>query len=499
MTTVIQSLGNFPNSVNNERCMARKNQKNDINTQCPNRKKDNNYCGKHRNYDRHHFVRIDQTLPTTTSINIQPVTTNILSTNSTSIDSSLNSSSSNYDNNTLTNQMNNISLDIKNDISQSKLDNIFFNDAGLQINGNSGFSNECLKKNMDGKFDDNILNCKYKIGKYKTSKKSCTHKYYYNKKPSYPLQILDYLISPNMDRSATAIKKTCKHYKLISSKNLKKIDITKMRNIVIRFFETMLDALINIDKVLLLQRNIKQWIKNNKYKINGPAVYNRGLCNNSTDFYSFDSIKDISNDYFFSYKDKDGFIYGFHIESFVQLINESSNSKNPYNREAINNNVKKRARDMWHKLELANKKSNHVIFKESNDIRAIMRNKCLTVFQLIDMFGYQTNINWILRMSLSRLKTIYRSLENYWHYRAGITDEMRANIEPNGDLFSSRGRNQVNRNINKYVVMGVILDVIEKLVSNGITDDDKQMGCIIALMALGDIIPECAHSNPWLV
>ena len=35
------------------------------------------------------------------------------------------------------------------------------------------------------------------------------------------------------------------------------------------------------------------------------------------------------------YKDNDGFIYGFHIDSFIQLINQNDNNINPYNRNIL--------------------------------------------------------------------------------------------------------------------------------------------------------------------
>tara|TARA_B110000285_G_scaffold165437_1_gene184787 strand:- start:73 stop:1209 length:1137 start_codon:yes stop_codon:yes gene_type:complete len=74
----------------------------------------------------------------------------------------------------------------------------------------------------------------------------------------------------------------------------------------------------------------------------GPAGFNRKLCNNLTDFNTLELVETIPIHSFFSYKDIDGFIYGFEILSFYYLLEQYSNSnnnvlglKNPYNRNII--------------------------------------------------------------------------------------------------------------------------------------------------------------------
>lgn len=468
MTSVIQTLGaNFPNSINNTLCMARKNQKNEINVQCPNKKKFGDYCGKHKNYDIYNLTRIDTELR------------------------------SDYQNQNGNGNQN----ENQNDNENENVDNTYLNNVIEAIDTTTLFGN--IKNSIT--WNDNTYCFPNRISKKNktqdnTGLKSVKkHKYTYNTKPLYPLQLLDYLISPELDRTDSIIRKTCKYYKLLPTKTLKQTTVGKLKIILSNFFDTLLSSIINLKKIIKLQKNIRKWIKNNKFKLNGPAVYNRKICNNSTDFYSFDDIKEIPNEYFFSFKDKDGFIYGFHIESFIQLINQSSNSRNPYNRANISNDIKKRAREMWFKLENSNKKSNHIVFNESSDIKVRVRTKCLTVFQMIDMFGYQTNIDWILRLSISRLRSLYKSLDNYWYFRAGITDEMRYRIVPDSDLFTTRDKHQVNRHIDKYVIIEIIINVIQKMVSHGITEEDKQTGCIIVLMAMGEIVSECSRSNPWMI
>lgn len=74
--------------------------------------------------------------------------------------------------------------------------------------------------------------------------------------------------------------------------------------------------------------------------LHGPAFKNRSLCVNTTDFYLLEELTNIPFHYFFSYRENNGFVYGFHIVSFYHLIKEQpSSALNPYTREHIDPNV----------------------------------------------------------------------------------------------------------------------------------------------------------------
>ena len=133
------------------------------------------------------------------------------------------------------------------------------------------------------------------------------------------------------------------------------------------------------------------------------------------------------------------------------------------------------------------------------DIRTRVKNKIITTFQKMDFFGYQTNINWMLNLSLNRAKNLYRHLSVYWFYKANLTDEVRNNIVPNGGVFTDSMNRQVMRQINKYVVLEYNIDIINKFVSASESESDRNLGSIITLMAMGEICAECAMANSWLM
>ena len=76
---------------------------------------------------------------------------------------------------------------------------------------------------------------------------------------------------------------------------------------------------------------------------------------------------------------------------------------------------------------------------------------------------------------------------------------MRNRIIPNETLFTDYMHRQITRQINKYSIMEHIIDIMDKMVSKGISDSDKNQGCIIVLMAIAEVSTECAASNSWLL
>lgn len=446
--------------INPNLCMARKNQKENFMVQCPHIKKFGDFCGKHKNYLQHNFLKINET--SNNNNKCIPILSSTLTLTSTS------TSKDNFDNINNKNNKNLINCNIK-------------------INQN--IDNFLLKNNINKKYN-------------RPSRKK--HIYKYNILPLSPIIPLD-LLSQNepilkcQNISPRVVKKSIIYYKLKKKSELSSMDLPKMIEIMQHFIHFLFNCIININKLIKIQRYTKKWILNNKIKIQGPATFNINLCHNSTDIYNLDELKEIDNKYLFSYLDVDNFVYGFHIESFIEFINQNRNKLNPYNRNEIPKYVIDKAKDMWSALDKRKQKSKMIQNTNYKDIRLRVKNKIITTLQKIDYFGYQTNIDWIYNLSLNRLKILYRNLSIIWFYRANLTHEVRNNIVPMENLFSDNIHRQVIRQLNKYSVMEIIIDIMNKMVSKGITDSDKNQGCIIVLMAIAEISPECASNNSWLL
>ena len=114
------------------------------------------------------------------------------------------------------------------------------------------------------------------------------------------------------------------------------------------------------------------------------------------------------------------------------------------------------------------------------------------------MFGSQTNIDWIMNLNLHRSRNLFKSIKAYWDYKGGLTDEIKNRIVPFGNPFLNINRNKIY-NINKYVVLETILDLMNIIVSSGSSDDDKNQGSILVLMSLNEVVGDCGRSNNWLI
>lgn len=86
-----------------------------------------------------------------------------------------------------------------------------------------------------------------------------------------------------------------------------------------------------------------------------------------------------------------------------------------------------------------------------------------------------------------------------WNYRAQLTQEVKRNIcPPNGDPFRNLSMTFVHTETNICNVKKVVLEVLEKLVNNGIDKDSKALGAYYVLGALTMVNQDAATSLPWL-
>jgi len=144
-----------------------------------------------------------------------------------------------------------------------------------------------------------------------------------------------------------------------------------------------------------IQLKFHSFLRRKLNNLRGPALNNREICINETDFYSLDPIRDIPNQQFFSYEEiakeegnsKKSCYYGFDIASIYNLIlsdngveNEYAlsrrlifnESNNPYNRNKIMPNV---VRDILKIIKLD---------RILNRKRVITKNKKMTKNQMMN-------------------------------------------------------------------------------------------------------------------
>ena len=269
-------------------------------------------------------------------------------------------------------------------------------------------------------------------------------------------------------------------------------------NNTIKYFKEFINYYINSKSIIKIQSIVR---KNNILKINklkGPGLLNKSKSNNSEDFYTFQSIDSIKYNEFFSYKEED-YIYSFDIRSFKILIDNSTHNfiYNPYNRNIIDNRVIEKFTQLLEYL----KKNNlfklfeeEILTKEQQITQDIIK-----VFQKIDSFGYNTNITWFSNLTYNKLFKLWSNLEDIWNYRANLSNQQKNNIINSLEKpFLNFYKFNKYKNLEKEELQQYILKDFDLLLSNGITKDFSNIGCLYILTALSLVSYECLTAMPWL-
>jgi hypothetical protein len=242
-----------------------------------------------------------------------------------------------------------------------------------------------------------------------------------------------------------------------------------------------------------------------KYKLlHGPAAINRKLCTNTDDFVTMEPVEEINYHQFISYKDEDGFIYGFDIISLHNLFLKSKDIesiRNPYNRNIIPESVIKTIKSI---IKISRILQIHVNLHYEDDTQNVSNEKmvelrALSLFQNIDALGNYSNSQWFLSLNRTQLIKFLRELADIWNYRAQITPETKRNIcPPNGDPFRNLNMNYIYNEQDMTNVKKVVLEVLEKIVNSGVDRDSKALGACYVLGSLTLVNQEAATSIPWL-
>ena len=240
-----------------------------------------------------------------------------------------------------------------------------------------------------------------------------------------------------------------------------------------------------------------------KYRsLHGPAAMKRSLCTNSTDFVTMEPIEEINFNQFISYKDEDGFIYGFDITSLFNLITKNDTPiKNPYNRNILPDSLFRNIKSI---LVLSKIIKIHINLSFEDDEPEISEEKvvelrALSLFQNIDALGNYSNSNWFLSLNRNQIIKFVRELADIWSYRAQLSmDTKRAICPPNGDPFRNLNMSLIHISQNFNIVKKVVLEVLEKLVNTGVDNDSKSLGAYYVLGALTMVNQDAAEALPWL-
>lgn len=290
--------------------------------------------------------------------------------------------------------------------------------------------------------------------------------------------------------NVTQLKSFAKHYKLKITGNKHQL-LSRIYSYL--YFSSYIIKIQKIFRRLLVK----------KYKeLHGPASLNRKICTNSNDFISMEPIEEINFHQFISYKDSDGFIYGFDINSLHNLFLKSDNEiKNPYNRNIIPESIFKNIRSIIRLGKILKIKINLIFEDDTKKLsnEKVIELRALRLFQAIDALGNYSNVNWFISLNRHQLIVFIRELIDIWNYRAQLPNQTKINIcPPIGNPFRSLSIQYIIVEEDLWNVKNVILEVLEKFVNSGVDKDSKALGAYYVLGALTLVNSEAATSLPWL-
>jgi len=284
------------------------------------------------------------------------------------------------------------------------------------------------------------------------------------------------------------LKYTLKHFNIkFSSQDKKDLLVYKLD----KFYKPFYQYSDKIHIIKKLQSKIKTNIKSKTCNARGPALFNRSICVNDTDFFTCDDLIDIPENHFFSYK-FNGTVYGFDIRSFAKLL-EFTNL-NPYDKHEIPKQTITTFNNLF------NKTSNKLLAFEDDKSKMtpaqLFDQELLRVFDIYENLKYYTDIDWFKNLNLSKLRRFYLEVQDIWAYRASLTNSARENIVPGRKTMLLKKYELYKLNFTQ--LRKIMIKEMENFASKGTTQSDKVLGALLMITGLVIVSPRARLAYPDL-
>ena len=234
----------------------------------------------------------------------------------------------------------------------------------------------------------------------------------------------------------------------------------------------------------------------------GIGFYNRSACVNSEDFFSTETLKDISNNSFFSYRDvSENLVYAFDIRSLHMLsqkaIEKNEPTKNPYTRSIIPESVINKARRLilWRRARKMDIQWTPTVTITPEQG---WRMKVVEIFVQMEELQYGADPEWFIALSLIGQKRFYLNLLDIWQHRAGLSQIDRERIVPSPQQLFHWGITRITAIQQLSTIRTTNSYIMKKLVSSATDRNDRVLGAMYILTALTQVCPQAAEAFPWL-
>ena len=384
-----------------------------------------------------------------------------------------------------------------------------------------------------------------------TSNKKNNNKLVLNQKCKYIIiTIENYNEDPELKQySKKSIRDSYHYYRLDYYRDNKEKNVDVMCIQLKKFFKRLLYFQIPkvLEKISLLQKLIKKRYSAIISYYRGPVWNDVKLCNNDTDFFNFDKLGEIPLRYRITYKDTEGFIYGFHLFSLQELL--SRKEKNPYTMKEfpkgldkkvnsyisiikkwltldkinlhyyknnkiynlnLNNNKIKKSRRYQEvnngEIKINEELTGNIIEKSKNiinklPVKQLSQIQCSQTFSIMIEIGYQVQPIWLYGKSIKQLSRFITYLE--YTYDINNFNNPLLSAEELINIPLLRFANDINTGnlgtSNKYKLLQRVLEVLNYMLNTLGTGDYKNTITIMIIQSLAILEPNAVKtSNPWL-
>jgi len=308
------------------------------------------------------------------------------------------------------------------------------------------------------------------------------------------LNMTDYELIKQNKYNIYQLKNICGFYKLKKSGNKNELINRIYNHLKYSLFAVKIQKLV---RGHLLRRYII---------LAGPALRNRSICINDTDFATLEPIIEIPYNQFFSFSDSNSNIYGCDITSLYGLICKKSKYDiysnkqplNPYNRTQIEDTL---ISNFSRYLRLAKvNKIDHITVEEEIVVDPVkqLEMKTIELFQYINELGNYADSLWFTNLSRHMIVLFIREVYDIWHYRAQLTEQiMRDIVPPHGNPFVGMNLHLAQTQNDEHLRKQAI-KIIEYLVKSGRTQENRSLGAYYVLAALTLVSEDARSALPWL-
>lgn len=246
-----------------------------------------------------------------------------------------------------------------------------------------------------------------------------------------------------------------------------------------------------------------------KIRMRGPALKakDRAKCVNDTDFYTLESIAEIENADFFSYMDKQGFIYGFNLKSLAMMLETQGSLTNPYNRDTFDDKTIQYMNLLMDKPKTKSlDEMEFEIFTRLRELRNQTADaRIAKLFYEIDRLGNYTSSDWFSRLNREQYIYLFKRMRELWNYRGQMENDIKILICPYFEPFQFRLNrylsfinNSRERNLTDEECQKVCIIALENLIYTGREDNYKSIIVMHILSTLTLVSREARTAMPWL-